>query len=56
MGKRITEEERIGRNLEKEEKIRLRKIQVEENKTRKLLEYVNRKHEEFLEEKRKFFR
>jgi hypothetical protein len=53
MSKRITEEERIGRNLEKKEKIRLRKIQVEENKTRKLLEYVNRKHEEFLEEKRK---
>jgi len=53
MGKRITEEERICRNLEKEKKAEARRIQIEENKTRKLLEYIDRKYNDFLEEKRK---
>ena len=43
MGKRISEEERICRNLEKERKSNLRKIVIEENKTRKLLDYIDRK-------------
>ena len=34
MGKRISEEERICRNLEKERKSNLRKIVIEENKTK----------------------
>jgi hypothetical protein len=53
MGKRITEEEKICRNLEKERRIEKRRIQIEENKTRKLLEYIDRKYNDFLEEKRK---
>ena len=53
MVKRITEEERICRNLEKEKKAEARRIQIEENKTRKLLEYIDRKYNDFLEEKRK---
>jgi len=53
MGKRITEEERICRNLEKERKSDLRRITIEENKTRKLLDYIDRKYNDFLEEKRK---
>jgi len=53
MGKRITEEERICRNLEKERKSEQRRIQIEENKSRKLLDYIDRKYNDFLEEKRK---
>lgn len=53
MSKRITEEERICRNLEKERKSEQRRIQVEENKSRKLLDYIDRKYNDFLEEKRK---
>lgn len=53
MSKRITEEERICRNLEKERKSELRRITIEENKTRKLLDYIDRKYNDFLEEKRK---
>lgn len=53
MGKRISEEERICRNLEKERKSNLRKIVIEENKTRKLLDYIDRKYNDFLEEGKK---
>jgi len=53
MSKRITEEERICRNLEKERKSEQRRIQIEENKSRKLLDYIDRKYNDFLEEKRK---
>jgi hypothetical protein len=53
MGKRITGEERICRNLEKERKSEQRRIQIEENKSRKLLDYIDRKYNDFLEEKRK---
>ena len=53
MGKRITEEERICRNLEKEKKSDLRRIIIEENKTRKLLDYIDRKYNDFLEEGKK---
>ena len=53
MSKRITEEERRCRNLEKERKSELRRITIEENKTRKLLDYIDRKYNDFLEEKRK---
>jgi hypothetical protein len=53
MGKRITEEERICRNLEKERNLNLRRITIEENKTRKLLDYIDRKYNDFLEEERK---
>jgi hypothetical protein len=53
MGKRITEEERICRNLEKERNLNLRRITIEENKTRKLLDYIDRKYNDFLEESRK---
>ena len=53
MSKRITEEERICRNLEKEKRSEERRIQIEENKTRKLLDYIDRKYNDFLEEKRK---
>ena len=53
MSKRITEEEKVCRILEKEKRSKERKIQIEENKTRKLMDYVDRKYNEFLEEKRK---
>ena len=53
MGKRITEEERICRNLEKVKKLNLRRITIEENKTRKLLDYIDRKYNDFLEERKK---
>jgi hypothetical protein len=53
MSKRITEEEKSCRILEKEKRIERRKIQIEENKTKKLLEYIDRKYNDFLEEKRK---
>lgn len=53
MSKRITEEEKICRNLEKKKRLERRKIEVEENKTKKLLEYIDRKYNDFLEEKRK---
>jgi len=53
MSKRITEEERICRDLEKVKRLNLRKITIEENKTRKLLDYIDRKYNDFLEEERK---
>lgn len=53
MSKRITEEERICRNLEKERNSSLRRITIEENKTRKLLDYIDRKYNDFLEEGKK---
>jgi hypothetical protein len=53
MSKRITEEEKSCRILEKEKRIERRKIQIEENKTKKLLEYIDRKYNDFLEEKKK---
>ena len=53
MSKRITEEERICRNLEKERKSEQRRIQIEENKSRKLLDYIDRKYNDFLEEGKK---
>jgi hypothetical protein len=56
MSKRITEEEKIVRNLEKskkEEELKRRKNETENRKSQKLLEYINRKYDEYQEEIRK---
>ena len=48
MGRKITDQERIERNLQKKERARSRKIEVHASKSRKLSDYIKKKHEEIL--------
>lgn len=53
MGKKITDQERMERNLEKKERSRARKIEVHASKSRKLSDYIRKKHEEILQAENK---
>ena len=48
MARKISDQERIERNLEKKERVRSRKIEVHASKSRKLSDYIKKKHEEIL--------
>lgn len=53
MGKKISESEKIFRDLEKKERIKNTKILNQKNKSQKFLNYIDKKYKEFLLEKYK---
>lgn len=53
MGRRITDQERIERNLEKKERAKKRKIDMYASRSKKLSDYIKKKHDELLSEKNK---